>query len=76
MDDGVEFDCQRGDVSPLPSGHDARTVGEEPAVVVDIQGVVGDAMSRECERALPASRPVRSAGPGLRSELPAASPWL
>ena len=38
MDDGTEFDCRAGDVSLLPSGHDAWVVGTEPAVVVDFQG--------------------------------------
>jgi hypothetical protein len=40
MDDGSEFDCKPGDVSVLPSGHDAWVVGNEPAVVVDFQGMV------------------------------------
>jgi len=40
MDDGSEFDCKPGDVSLLPSGHDAWVVGNEPAVVVDFQGMV------------------------------------
>lgn len=40
MDDGAEFDCKPGDVSLLPSGHDAWVVGEEPAVVIDFQGMV------------------------------------
>ena len=40
MDDGSEFDCGPGDVSLLPSGHDAWTVGDTPAVVVDFQGMV------------------------------------
>jgi hypothetical protein len=40
MDDGMEFDCRPGDVSLLPSGHDAWVVGEEPAVVVDFHGMV------------------------------------
>ena len=35
MDDGSEFDCRPGDVSLLPSGHDAWVVGDEPVVVVD-----------------------------------------
>jgi hypothetical protein len=39
MDDGHEFDCGPGDVSLLPSGHDAWVVGHEPAVVVDFQGM-------------------------------------
>ena len=40
MDDGSEFDCHPGDVSLLPSGHDAWVVGNEPAVVVDFQGML------------------------------------
>jgi hypothetical protein len=40
MDDGAEFDCKPGDVSLLPSGHDAWVVGNEPAVVVDFQGML------------------------------------
>jgi len=40
MDDGAEFDCQPGDVSLLPSGHDAWVVGNETAVVVDFQGMI------------------------------------
>lgn len=40
MDDGTEFDCKPGDVSLLPSGHDAWTVGKEPAIVVDFQGMI------------------------------------
>jgi hypothetical protein len=40
MDDGTELDCRPGDVSLLPSGHDAWVIGNEPAVVVDFQGMV------------------------------------
>ena len=40
MDDGTEFVCRPGDVSLLPSGHDAWVIGDEPAVVVDFQGMV------------------------------------
>jgi len=46
MDDGSEFDCRPGDVSLLPSGHDAWTVGDEPAVVVDFQGMLDFARPR------------------------------
>lgn len=46
MDDGTEFDCKPGDVSLLPSGHDAWVVGNEPAVVVDFQGMIDYAKSR------------------------------
>ena len=40
MDDGTELRCLPGDVSSLPSGHDAWVVGNEPAVVIDFQGMV------------------------------------
>lgn len=40
MDDGTELDCRPGDVSRLPSGHDAWVVGDEPAVMVDFQGMI------------------------------------
>jgi hypothetical protein len=35
MDDGSEFLAEAGDVTSLPSGHDAWVVGDEPVVVVD-----------------------------------------
>jgi hypothetical protein len=40
MDDGTELICKPGDVSLLPSGHDAWVVGDEPVVLVDFQGMV------------------------------------
>ena len=40
MDDGTEYECKPGDVSLLPSGHDAWVVGKEPVVVVDWQGMI------------------------------------
>ena len=40
MDDGTKLECHPGDVSLLPSGHDAWVVGNEPAVIVDFQGMV------------------------------------
>ena len=46
MDDGTEFDCKPGEVSLLLSGHDAWVVGDEPAVVVDFQGMIDYARSR------------------------------
>jgi len=46
MDDGTELECRPGDMSLLPSGHDAWVVGNEPAVVVDFQGMVDYATSR------------------------------
>jgi hypothetical protein len=39
MDDGAEFDCRPGDVSVIPTGHDAWVVGDDPVVVVDFQGM-------------------------------------
>ena len=38
MDDGTEFIAEPGDVTSLPSGHDAWVVGDEPAVVIDFHG--------------------------------------
>jgi hypothetical protein len=38
MDDGTEFIAGPGDITSLPSGHDAWVVGDEPAVVVDWYG--------------------------------------
>ena len=46
MDDGTELECKPGDVSLLPSGHDAWVVGNEPAVIVDFQGMIDYAKSR------------------------------
>jgi len=50
MDDGAEFDCKPGDVSLLPSGHDAWVVGNEPAVVVDFQGMLDYAKEQHAHR--------------------------
>ncbi len=36
--DGVEFDAVPGDVTALPSGHDAWVVGNDPVVVIDWSG--------------------------------------
>jgi hypothetical protein len=38
MADGTEFDAKPGDVTALPSGHDAWVVGSEPVVVIDFHG--------------------------------------
>jgi hypothetical protein len=35
MDDGAEMVAGPGDITSLPSGHDAWVVGDEPVVVVD-----------------------------------------
>ena len=38
MDDGQEFIAEPGDITSLPSGHDAWVVGDEPVVTVDWYG--------------------------------------
>ncbi|MFB3819334.1 MAG: cupin domain-containing protein [Candidatus Methylomirabilales bacterium] len=38
MADGREFDTGPGDVSTLPTGHDAWVVGDEPVVLIDWYG--------------------------------------
>ena len=46
MDDGTELECKPGDVSLLPSGHDGWVVGDEPAIVVDFQGMLDYAKAK------------------------------
>jgi len=46
MDDGSEFVAVPGDVTSLPSGHDAWVVGDEPVVVVDWFGASNYAKPR------------------------------
>lgn len=46
MDDGSEFDCRPGDISLVPPGHDAWVVGDEPAIIVDFQGMTDYAKPR------------------------------
>jgi quercetin dioxygenase-like cupin family protein len=38
MDDGTEFDIGPGDIAITAPGHDAWVIGDEPFVVLDIQG--------------------------------------
>jgi hypothetical protein len=38
MDDGTELIAGPGDITSLPSGHDAWVVGDEPVVVIDWYG--------------------------------------
>ena len=45
MDDGEIIKCRPGDVSLLPSGHDAWVEGNETAIIVDFQGMVDYAKS-------------------------------
>jgi hypothetical protein len=35
MDDGTQFIAGPGDITSLPSGHDAWVIGDEPVVAVD-----------------------------------------
>ena len=46
MDDGTEFVAGPGDVTALPSGHDAWVVGDEPVVVIDWSGATDYAKAR------------------------------
>lgn len=46
MEDGTEFELGPGDVSCLPSGHDAWVVGNEPAVLVDWYGATNYAKGK------------------------------
>ena len=46
MDDGTEIVAGPGDITWLPSGHDAWVVGDEPAVVVDWFGASNYAKTR------------------------------
>lgn len=45
MVDGTEFEAGPGDVTALPSGHDAWVVGDEPVVTVDWWGASNYARS-------------------------------
>ena len=38
MDDGTEIVAGPGDITSLPSGHDAWVVGDEPVIVIDFHG--------------------------------------
>lgn len=46
MDDGTQIEIKAGDVSLLPTGHDAWVVGNEPVVTVDFQGMVDYAVGK------------------------------
>jgi hypothetical protein len=46
MDDGTELVAGPGDVTSLPSGHDAWVVGVEPVIVVDWFGASNYAKSK------------------------------
>jgi hypothetical protein len=38
MSDGTQFESGPGDVTALPSGHDAWVIGDEPVVLIDWHG--------------------------------------
>ncbi|WP_238422575.1 cupin domain-containing protein [Gordonia sp. 'Campus'] len=38
MADGTEFEAGPGQITSLPSGHDAWVVGDEPVILVDFYG--------------------------------------
>lgn len=38
MEDGTEFEAGPGEVTYLPSGHDAWVIGDEPVILVDWHG--------------------------------------
>jgi hypothetical protein len=46
MADGTEFELKEGDVSCLPSGHDAWVIGDEPVVLIDFFGATDYAKSQ------------------------------
>src|ERR1700721_3851860 len=46
MDDGTEFVAGPGDITSLPSGHDAWVVGDEPAAPVAGSGAGSDPRRR------------------------------
>jgi hypothetical protein len=38
MSDGSEFEVGPGEITALPSGHDAYVIGDEPVVLIDFYG--------------------------------------
>ena len=46
MDDGAEAEFGPGDVSVIPPGHNAWVVGNEPVIVIDVQGMADYAKSK------------------------------
>jgi len=38
MNDGSEFEVGPGEITALPSGHDAYVIGDEPVVLIDFYG--------------------------------------
>jgi hypothetical protein len=56
MSDGTEIVAGPGDVTSLPSGHDAWVVGDEPVVVVDWYGASTTHRAADHARGLAASQ--------------------
>ncbi|HTT85942.1 MAG TPA: cupin domain-containing protein [Acidimicrobiales bacterium] len=42
MEDGTEVEFAPGDLVSIPPGHDGRTVGDEPCVLLDLTGLGHD----------------------------------
>lgn len=40
MADGTELDVGPGDIGPIPAGHDAWVLGDEPFVTIDMAGAL------------------------------------
>lgn len=40
MADGTEADLKPGDIGPIPAGHDAWVIGDEPFVSIDFAGAI------------------------------------
>jgi len=40
MEDGTEMDLGPGDIVPIPAGHDAWVLGDEPFVSIDFAGAM------------------------------------
>lgn len=40
MDDGIEEEFGPGDIGVVPPGHNAWVVGDEPAVMIDVTGMI------------------------------------
>ncbi|HEX6709533.1 MAG TPA: hypothetical protein VF068_04315 [Rubrobacter sp.] len=47
MDDGTEQEFGPGDAYVIPRGHDARAVGDEPVVSVDMSSVTAERFAKE-----------------------------
>lgn len=50
LDGGEEFEMRAGELCYLPPGHDGWVVGDEPAVILDFQGMKDYAKESSAER--------------------------